>query len=325
MFSYFSYISLLYVLIFCRSIEVEFLNPWSDLSFRLRFSAWRCFSGVLSFLHFLFLLSFPCSFSIFSIFSTFLDSDDAGWPELEVTDFFVEQGSPNPFLSGNLALIGHPQLQSLQMTAAPDLPVSPEFLTETVRPLCASPLEMATLEQAGFGEKMLKVNNRLMEIKRNQDKMGIPLVRAFIECNPANGLAEITRLHAEKQISFQTHKEAPAVCMQFLSQFENAIGGPGGSGTEVKEHFLAGMGVANSLQLLRSEEFRAHKEDNTEESMTARTAGILLTILFNISTLPSLLPRLRSDLRTNNFIDALTPFGESKYAIIAFVFGRITC
>ena len=191
--------------------------------------------------------------------------------------------------------------------------VTPKYLTATVSPVCARPLNMAALERAGLLEKMVKVHERLIEIALNKDETGIPLVRTFIGCNPASALSEMARLHAEKKFSFETEQGGPEICRIFLRQFGNAMGGPGGTDTELREHYMEGKGVANTLSLLRSDEFIAHKDDSTETSMTADTAGILLAMLYNVSPEDSLLQRLRRELRANKFLDALTPFAASRY------------
>ena len=205
--------------------------------------------------------------------------------------------------------------------------VTPEYLTQTVSPVCARPLNMAALEHAELLEKMEKVKDRLYEININKDETGIPLVRAFIGCNPASALDEMRRLHAEMKFSFETKIGAPKICRSLLIQFGNGMGGPGGTGRELKEHFLNGKGVANTLSLLRSQEFKSHVNDNTKTSQTANTAGILLTLLFNVSNVDSLLERLRNELRCNNFLDALTPFAASTYVLSSshsfFIDGRI--
>ena len=193
--------------------------------------------------------------------------------------------------------------------------VTPEYLTATVSPICARPLKMAALERAGLEEKMKKVKDRLYEIALNQDETGIPLLRAFLGCKPASALEEIARLHAEKRITFETATGGPAVCRTFLRQFQSALGGPGETGSELKEHFMLSKGVENSLSLLRSDEFRAHVNDSKETSNTAYTAGILLSLLFNVSTEDSLLEEVRKRLRSNNFLDAITPFAASTYVL----------
>ena len=193
--------------------------------------------------------------------------------------------------------------------------VTPEYLTATVSPVCARPLNMAALEVLGLLEKMGKVTVRLEEININKDETGIPLVCTFIGCKPAKALDEMRRLHAEKKFSFETAQGAPNICRLFLNQFGNGMGCPGGTATELMEHFLHSNGVENSLSLLRSDEFRAHVNDSKQTSNTARTAGSLLSMLFNVSIEDSLLEELRSDLRCNNFLDALTPFAASTYVL----------
>ena len=191
--------------------------------------------------------------------------------------------------------------------------VTPEYLTQAVSPVCERPLKMAALEQAGVFEKMQKVNDRLLEIGINKDETGIPFVRAFIGCNPASALEEISRLHAEKKFSFETQQGGPQICSIFFQEFMRAMDGPGGTDREVCAHYVNGNGVANTLSLLRSDEFRAHRDDSKQTSLTAKTAGFLLSLLFNVSLDDSLLPRLRTELRANKFLDALTPFAASRF------------
>ena len=192
--------------------------------------------------------------------------------------------------------------------------VTLKFVTETVRPICTSPLRKATLEQTGWNDKMLKVNTRFCEVVGGKvpDSEGIRLVKAFIACNPSKGLSQIAELHGLKEFTFESKSDAAYVALNFLNQFMNALGGPGGTDMDANENMLAGCGVASCLTMLRADEFIANKDKSKLDSFTAQAAGSLISLLFNVSNRRALFLRVDSDLRANKFLEVLTPFASAK-------------
>ena len=159
---------------------------------------------------------------------------------------------------------------------------------------------------------MRKVSERLNEINFNQDSSGIPLVRAFIECNPSKGLSLIAELHAQKDFTFESKSDAARVAFNFLVQFVNVLGCSGGTDVDARENILAGGGVTSCLSMLRADEFIANKDKSMQDSLVADAAGILISLIFNVSTNAALFSRVGSDLRANNFLEVLTPFASAK-------------
>ena len=159
---------------------------------------------------------------------------------------------------------------------------------------------------------MGKLHDRFNEINLTQDTSGIPLVNAFIACNPSAGLSLIAELHAQKEFKFESKSDAAYVARYFLSQFANALGGPGGTNEDAGENLLAGGGVTSCLTMLRADEFIANKDKSKQDSFAAQAAGCLISLIFNVSRHASLFSRVGSDLRANNFLDVLTPFASAK-------------
>ena len=158
----------------------------------------------------------------------------------------------------------------------------------------------------------MKVSKRLNEININQDSSGIPLVKAFIACNPSKGLSLIAQLHAQKEFTFESNSDAACVALNFLLQFQNVLGCPGGTDMDAGEKMLAGGEVTSCLAMLRADEFIVNKEKSNQESLAASAAVILISLLLSVSTRRGLYSGAGSDLRANNFIDVLTPFASAK-------------
>ena len=223
--------------------------------------------------------------------------------------------------------------------------VNVAFIKATVTPVCTRPLSLYTVEKRNLMENMEAVATRLLDVllKKVPELDAIPLVQAFLACNPAVGFEQLVQMRADGLLLLEyeseecksvrgespvtcaeskcTHKESSAwLCRQFFAAFLNAMSGPGGTGREVREHFMAGGGVALSLQELRTPEFLAQLDKSQADSLVADVAGMLIAMIFNVSNVPELLSQLATLLRANNFFDTLEKYAASKSVPFIFLF-----